>query len=99
MRTFTRTSALVAAVSLALAVVTAPAAAHNAGYLLIGGRCVPVGSGAEAPFVGAGAPQSDLGQLDLIVDPRNGADLSDQYGARWAATRGATPILPGDCPS
>jgi hypothetical protein len=25
--------------------------------------------------------------------------VSDQYGARWAATRGNTPILPGDCPA
>ncbi len=57
-----------------------------------------VGSSEEAPLVGAGNPnRNDLGQLDLILDPVSGADVSDQYGARWAATRGSTPIWPGNC--
>jgi hypothetical protein len=40
-----------------------------------------------------------LGQLDLIYDPQNGVDVSDEYGARWAAIQGNTPILPDDCPA
>ena len=35
----------------------------------------------EAPIVGAGNPnRNTLGQLDLIYDPRNGTDVSGQYG-------------------
>ena len=75
------------------------ASAHNAGHIFIDGRCLEVGSSKEAPVVGQGAPQNALGQLDLIYDPANGVDVSDQYGARWAATRGSTPILPGSCPA
>jgi hypothetical protein len=75
------------------------ASAHNAGHIFLDGRCLGVGSDKEAPFVGQGAPQNGIGQLDLIYDPVNGVDVSDQYGARWAATRGNTPILPGDCPA
>jgi len=82
------------------AAAAAPAAlAHNAGHIFLDGRCLAVGSGKEAPYVGRGAPQTDQGQLDLIYDPKSGVDVSDQYGARWAATRGNTPILPGDCPA
>jgi hypothetical protein len=75
------------------------AAAHNAGHIFIDGRCLEVGSNKEAPFVGPGAPQNDLGQLDLIYDPKAGVDATDQYGVRWAATRGTTPILPSNCPA
>jgi hypothetical protein len=53
----------------------------------------------EAPFVGQGAPQNAHGQLDLIYDPQNGVDVTDQYGARWAEIPGNTPILPGNCPA
>ena len=85
--------------TLAAAVGASSAAAHNAGHIFIDGRCLEVGSNKEAPFVGQGAPQNDLGQLDLIYDPKSGADVTDQYGARWAATRGNTPILPSNCPA
>ena len=80
--------------------VPASASAHNAGHIFLDGRCLEVGSDKEAPIVGAGNPhQTDSGQLDLIYDPRSGADVTDQYGARWAAIRGNTPILPGNCPA
>ena len=75
------------------------ASAHNAGHIFIDGRCLEVGSNKDAPLVGQGAPQNALGELDLIFDPKNGVDLSDQYGARWAAIQGNTPILPGNCPA
>src|SRR5215212_6844300 len=72
------------------AVGASSAGAHNAGHIFIDGRCLEVGSNKEAPVVGQGAPQNALGQLDLIYDPRSGVDLSDQYGARWAAIKGNT---------
>jgi hypothetical protein len=77
----------------------ASASAHNVGHIYIDGRCLEVGSSKEAPVVGRGAPQNALGQLDLIYDPQNGVDVSDQYGARWAAIQGNTPILPGNRPA
>lgn len=77
-----------------------PVSAHNAGHIMFpDGRCLNVGSGKDAPLVGPGAPQNALGQLDLIYDPKNGIDTSDQYGARFAATRGNSRLLPGDCPT
>jgi hypothetical protein len=88
---------LVAALVAAIGAVSA--SAHNAGHIYIDGRCLEVGSSKEAPLVGQGAPQNALGQLDLIYDPQNGVDVSDQYGARWAAIQGSTPILPGNCPA
>jgi hypothetical protein len=75
-----------------------PAFAHNAAHIYIDGRCLDVGSGKDAPYVGGGAPQTAGGQLDLIYDPKSGVDVSDQYGARLAAIEGSTPLLPGDCP-
>lgn len=73
---------------------TAPA--HN---YLPDGTCHNVGSDKEAPFVGAGNPQqTSTGQLDLLIDPKNGVDTSDQYGARWAAEH-TDRLLPGDCPA
>ena len=68
--------------------------AHNAGHIIRpDGTCLEVGSNNEAPVVAEPAP-GDLatGQLDLI------AGSGDQYGARYAAERGRTPILPGNCP-
>lgn len=89
-----RKLALLAAVT--VAAVGAPSAlAHNAGHIILpNGTCLEVGSNKEAPDVGEPAP-GDLttGQLDLI--PGSG----DQYGARFAATRGNTPVLPGNCPA
>lgn len=86
--------------STAVLIVQAPlASAHNAAHIYIDGRCLEVGSLKDAPLVGQGAPQNALGQLDKIYDPVNGIDVSDQYGARWAATRGNTPLLPGNCPA
>lgn len=75
-----------------------PAFAHNAAHIYIDGRCLGVGSDKDAPYVGSGAPQTADGRLDLIYDPKSGVDLTDQYGARLAATEGNTPLLPGDCP-
>jgi len=94
-----RRLALLFATLAAIAAGASAAQAHNAGHIFIDGRCLEVGSNKEAPFVGQGAPQNALGQLDLIYDPRSGVDVSDQYGARWAATRGETPILPSNCPA
>lgn len=76
-------------------VAAAPVSAHNAGHIILpDGRCLGVGSNREAPVVPAAAP-GDLasGQLDLIPGP------GDQYGARFAAVRGKTPVLPGECPA
>lgn len=77
---------------------TAPAFAHNAAHLYINGTCIQVGSGKDAPYVGAGAPQTASGQLDLVSDPKKGIDNSDQYGARLAADHSPV-LLPGDCPN
>lgn len=76
------------------------ASAHNAAHFYLpDGSCHQVGSDKEAPYVGAGNPhQTTAGQLDLLSDPRNGVDLSDQYGARWAAEH-SDRLLPGDCPA
>ncbi|HYZ89608.1 MAG TPA: hypothetical protein VE620_09960 [Myxococcales bacterium] len=81
--------------ALAAAFAAAPASGHNAGHIILpDGTCLDVGSNKEAPVVAAPAPGNlATGQLDLI--PGSG----DQYGARFAATRGNTPILPGNCPS
>jgi hypothetical protein len=84
---------VVAAVVAAIGVPSA--LAHNAGHIVLpDGSCLDVGSNKEAPVVAASAP-GDLatGQLDLIPG------AGDQYGARYAATRGKTPILPGNCPA
>jgi hypothetical protein len=78
---------------------TVTASAHNAAHIYVDGRCLEVGSFKDAPLVGRGAPQDALGELDLIYDPRNGVDVSDQYGARLAAIKGQTPLLPGNCPA
>ena len=75
-----------------------PVSAHNAAHMFINGQCLEVGSDKNGPLVGDGAPQDASGQLDLIYDPRNGIDTTDQYGARLAAVQGSTPLLPGDCP-
>jgi hypothetical protein len=81
--------------SVLVGVAPSVASAHNAGYIYLDGRCLEVGSSKEAPIVGAGNPnQNALGQLDLIYDARNGTDVSEQNGARWAAIQGRTPILP-----
>jgi hypothetical protein len=73
------------------------ASAHNAGHIILpDGTCLNVGSLKEAPYVSESNPHlntsTDPGKLDLI--PGSG----DQYGARFAATRGNTLILPGECP-
>lgn len=73
------------------------ASAHNAGHIILpDGTCLNVGSLKPAPFVSESNPHvnttTDPGRLDLI--PGRG----DQYGARFAAERGNTPILPGECP-
>jgi hypothetical protein len=89
--------ALVVTLLLSISLVQ-PAWAHNAGHnILPSGECLNVGSLTVAPLVPAANPnRNDLGQLDLIEDP--GFDTRDQYGARFAAIQGNTPILPGECP-
>ncbi len=58
------------------------ALAHNAGHIhLPTGECVDVGSGKHAPTE----------NQDKIPGP------GDQYGARWAADQGNTPIYPRHC--
>jgi hypothetical protein len=89
-----RKLALLAAALVAAFGGASSASAHNAGHIVLpDGSCLEVGSNKEAPIVAAPAP-GDLvtGQLDLIPGPR------DQYGARFAANQGNTPILPGNCP-
>ena len=77
----------------------ASASAHNSAHFFVDGRCIQLGSQKEAPIVGAGNPnQTAGGQLDLLSDPHNGVDASDQYGARWAAVV-SDQLLPGDCPT
>jgi hypothetical protein len=79
------------AVAFALAFAT-PASAHNAAHFYLpNGECHEVGSNKSAPFVGAGNPNQNSGQLDLI--PGSG----DQYGARYAADQ-SPQLLPGNCP-
>ena len=77
---------------------TTVALAHNAGHIILpSGECLNVGSLEGAPLVPAANPnRNDLGQLDLIEDA--GFDTRDQFGARFAAVQGNTPILPGECP-
>jgi hypothetical protein len=89
-----RKPALLAAV-LVGAFGTSSASAHNAGHINFpDGRCLDVGSNKEAPIVAAPAPGNlATGQLDLI--PGSG----DQYGARFAATRGNSRVEPGECPA
>lgn len=77
--------------------VASVASAHNAGHIFTpDGRCQNVGSLKESPDVSDSNPNlnttSDPGQLDLL--PGTG----DQYGARFAATRGNSAVLPGACP-
>jgi hypothetical protein len=61
--------------------------AHNAGHFFLKGRCITLGSLKPGPFVG---PNKE--QLDLIEGP------GDQFGVRYAADQGLTPVLPGECP-
>jgi hypothetical protein len=82
-----------------VAAVGAPSAfGHNAGHIILpDGSCLEVGSNKEGPFVPEQNPNqnttTDPGRLDLIPGP------GDQYGARFAANQGNTPILPGNCPA
>ena len=82
-------------------VAAGPAFAHNAGHIdFPDGTCLNVGSGKTAPYVGENNPHyhdavsltdPDVGRLDLI--PGGG----DQYGARFAATRGNSRVLAMEC--
>jgi hypothetical protein len=74
---------------LALAgIVTTPALAHNAGHLETpNGKCLHVGAGNEARNQ----------QQDKY--PETPYPERDEFGARWAADQGKTPIEPGHrCP-
>jgi hypothetical protein len=76
------------AVILALQLLTSSVTfAHNAGHFFLNGRCINLGSLKPGPFVG---PNKE--QLDLIEGP------GDQFGVRYAADKGLTPVLPGECP-
>jgi hypothetical protein len=80
----------------AAAIFASTAAAHNAGHLLLpDGTCINVGSGQDAPYISANNPHlntsTDPGRLDLEPGP------GDQYGARFAADQGQTPIQPRWC--
>ena len=83
-----RTKRLVVGIALVVVVgmqgLTAGAAlAHNAGHIhLPTGECQNVGSGKHA---------HNPEQQDKIPGP------GDQYGARWAAEQGETPIFPRHC--
>jgi hypothetical protein len=73
--------ALVVAATLVLS--GSVALAHNAGHIhLPNGECVDVGSGKHA---------HNPEEQDKIPGP------GDQYGARWAAEQGNTPIWPRHC--
>jgi hypothetical protein len=91
-----RKTLLVAATVCALAASAPAALAHNAGHVILSdGTCVDVGSGRDAPYVSPNNPNlnttTDPGRLDL--EPGSG----DQYGARFAADQGQTPIAPRWC--
>ncbi len=101
-----RTKRLAAGIAVAGAVAfgsfAAPAAfAHNAANITVNGRCIDLGNGGKdngrpiegAPLVPESNPNrnADTGELDLIPGP------GDQYGARFAAVQGNTPIEGGEC--
>jgi hypothetical protein len=94
---------LFGAIAAAVVALGAPTAAgHNAGCVLTGnGTWVFVGSGNEAPFVPEQNPKQnelggpgDLGRLDL--QPQS---TGDQYGARFAVTKGSAVQHPSNCPA
>lgn len=77
------------------------ASAHNAGHFFLpDGTCLEVGSIKESPDVSGSNPHVILiikdGNVEWHLDLIDGS--GDQYGARYAADRGKTPILPGECP-
>ena len=79
-----------------LGLMLANVSAHNAGHIhLPTGECVNVGSAKHGPTVNPAAPNiknaDGTHTLDLI--PGSG----DQYGARYAATQGKTPIEARHC--
>jgi hypothetical protein len=97
MRRLTLFGAIAAA---AVALSAPPAAGHNAGCVLTGnGTWVFVGSGNSAPFVPEQNPHYhaaadvDQGRLDLVPGP------GDQFGARFAVTRGSAVQHPSNCPA
>lgn len=78
-----RTILILTAVIVSLLLVASAALAHNAGHIhLPTGKCVDVGSGKHA---------HNPEQQDHIPGP------GDQYGARYAAEMGNTPIWPRHC--
>ncbi|WP_027483254.1 hypothetical protein [Deinococcus pimensis] len=84
-------------VALGLLVLSSGGYAHNAGLVrLPNGNCVTVGSEKSGPEVPESnphrntlGPADDLGRLDLIPESRG-----DQYGPRFAATRGNSAVEP-----
>jgi hypothetical protein len=76
-------AAVMACVLLATAMTTSIASAHNAGHThLPTGVCLDVGSGKH--------------HTNPMVD-RYPATSGDEYGARWAADQGKTPIYARFC--
>lgn len=86
-------TALGAALS-AASLLPIPASAHNAAYMVLAnGKCLEVGAGNEVSLPASANAPSNGGFLDLIPGP------GDQFGARFAADQGDTPLLGGHrCP-
>ena len=85
------TTAFAAGLAASLILPTA-ASAHNAGHFYLpSGECRNVGAGNDVALPGGAQAPSNGGFLDLI--PGRG----DQFGARYAADQGNTPILGGFC--
>jgi hypothetical protein len=84
-RTRRLVAGVVVAVALAIQVLTGTVAlAHNAGHIhLPNGECQDVGSGNHA--------------ANPDLQDRDPNQPGDQYGARWAAQQGNTPIWPRHC--
>lgn len=86
---------LVVAILGAALLVPAPAFAHNAAHqLLPTGECQNSGAGnvVQLPPASNTPHKDSSGALDMIPGP------GDQFGARFAVTRGNTPLLAGHCP-
>ncbi len=86
---------LVVAMLGAALLVPAPALAHNAAHQILPmGECQNSGAGntVHLPPRSSSPHKDSDGTLDLIPGP------GDQFGARFAVTRGDTPLLAGHCP-
>ena len=79
---------IIGVIALGASLFALPATAHNAGHIhLPNGTCVDVGSGNPGP----------VPQVDKYKEAPDLFPESDQYGARFAADQGSTPIWPRHC--